>query len=379
MPRVVEVDQPSSFLHISSWFNSDRAGPFDGLRGICLVVVVGTHMGLPGQRHGYLALEVFFVMSGYLITRNLTSGKVGVKDFYFGRAQRLLPALLVFLGVVYLLQDVAPATEHPDDAVWVIAALSLTAWYSAAQVGWTGFLAHTWSLGVEESFYLLWPICLLFLGKCRSTLRYPFCILLALSSYGLGALLWEQTANHSISPVYYFPPARAGGILFGCAMALHIPGQIPERLGYVLRLARIRGVPLTLIAVAVLCDASSFSRQSFFVQLPITAIATLCFVAQCEFPGDRTATEARLLTLLPLRFLGLTSYSLYLWHYPMLAATRDLLNASFRVALPLRCLSFLVPGLVSFWFLERPYLRRLSARRADHRRHRPVLPLIPPD
>ena len=328
------------------------------MRGLALIAVVWTHFGFQGQKHGYLAIETFFTLSGYLITRNLLRDGLRPTTFYLGRARRLLPALWVWLVLTALLSGLAPASEQPDGLFWVLAPLNLVPWGVVATHGWMGFLAHTWSLGVEESFYLAWPLMLMGLRRLSRAWAVRLTLAASVACFALGALLYAPRADGRIPDVYYLPPCRTGGLLLGCALAFWLHGR-EAPFPHWTRVVTVAGLPAVLLALAVVSDgAGSFALRSFVVSLPLADLAT-CSVILATYVAPRERWDRQLLSLRPLRMLGKASYSVYLWHYPVLAMTRTWAEHwHVRYAVPARVLAFLVPGIVSYLLLERPYLNR---------------------
>ena len=331
---------------------------------MALLAVIWTHFGYPPQPIGYLALETFFVLSGYLITRQLAQG-IALRTFYANRVRRLGPALVVMVVVTFALRGLLPAAEQPDAVVWVLAPLSLTAWYSALQLGWTGTLAHTWSLSVEETFYLVWPLALLMLNRLRRPVNLPLVVACAgVADYVLAVVLYTPSSSPTLLPPSgYLPPLRFGGILLGCALALQMRSGVGPWLS---RIASVPALPWLLLAGAVVIDSSTggYGRHSYLVCLPAASVATVLVIVRSRRLDGRAGLTTKLLSWYPLRTLGVMSYSIYLWHYFVTHATRELtVIMQERYYLPLRLLLILAVGAVSFYLLERPYLQRSQSRR----------------
>jgi peptidoglycan/LPS O-acetylase OafA/YrhL len=214
----------------------------DGLRALAVIAVLLYHSGLPWIPGGFLGVEVFFVISGYLITALLLAqwrqlGRVDVKTFWLGRARRLLPALYLVLvvtlayAVVFLPGEVAGLRGD------VLAALGyVTNWYLVIghesyfeAIGRPSLLKHLWSLAVEEQFYLVWPLIFAAVMSTGAIVtRWPRAIFIALAGAVTSALLMALLYRPEVDPsrIYYGTDTRATGLLVGAALALAwIPGQ----------------------------------------------------------------------------------------------------------------------------------------------------------
>ncbi|WP_459182855.1 acyltransferase family protein [Streptomyces sp.] len=347
-----------------------RAPGLDGLRALAVAAVVVYHVHAPWLRGGFLGVDLFFVISGYLITSLLAadhwrSGRIRLGAFWKRRALRLLPLLWLVLAVT-----ACAATLTGGDA-WdglrgaVAAALTYRSnWWQLAQhdmyfarFGAVPVLQHLWSLSVEEQFYLGWPLLLwVVMGLLRRQRAQAACAAaLAVASFTAMALLYEPGAEPS--RVYYGTDTHGGGLLLGAAVALVLPltraGTL-RRPEYVRAIDALGAAGLAGLALAaVLADGNSaFLYRGGLVGVCLAAAALT--VAACA-PGS----VARALGWAPLVWLGRRSYGVYLWHWPVLAC---LTNAAEGVAdsAPGRLVSLVVPvGLaaVSYRVLEEPLLR----------------------
>ena len=285
---------------------------------------------------GFLGVEVFFVVSGYLITSLLLAerretGRVSLKRFWTRRARRLLPALFALLAVVVLY-----ALLFLPDAIGKLKADSLAAlsytsnWWLvishqsyASEAGRPALLKHLWSLAIEEQFYLLWPPLLMLglrsLGRKR---LMNTMITVALASTVLMAVL----ASGSINAAYYSTSTRLSGLLLGSLMAFFFaPYQIRGRPGRGVRaaldLVGLLGLLVLLLSFrrftfpAVSGGDISVFRGGFL----LVDVATLFVIAAVVHPRSDLGP---ILGCRPLRWVGVRSYSLYLWHYPIFCVTR---------------------------------------------------------
>jgi peptidoglycan/LPS O-acetylase OafA/YrhL len=295
----------------------------DGLRGVAILAVVLFHFfGLPG---GFFGVDLFFVLSGYLITTILLEdGRLG--RFYVRRARRLLPALALVLLVLSRQWGWTRVTEG---------GLYLGNAFRAFGVGHLAAtpLDHLWSLAEEEQFYLLWPIVLLLVLPRRRHLAVALGVLfVALVGYRIGLV----ATGAGLQRIYFGPDTHADGLVLGCLAALLRP-QVRAAAGRA-----------GLLAIVVLFSLAEYSLGWLEYGLPLFEIAAVLVVLAA---ADGHLPE---LTFKPLIWLGLISYSLYLWHQP--ARFLFGLHSPWR-ALP----AALVLALLSYWFVEKPF-RRLVLR-----------------
>ncbi|MFO1209696.1 MAG: acyltransferase family protein [Amaricoccus sp.] len=322
----------------------------DGLRAVAVLPVMLFHMGFAAFAGGWLGVDVFFVISGYLITgilaRDLALGRFSIAGFYERRARRILPALAVVLlaCVPFAVAWMSPPELEGFSASFLATALSVSnVWF------WTILdyfgpaadrlpLLHTWSLGVEEQFYILFPPLLALLWRWRHGHLLPAITLLAAASLALAA--W--TALRHPSAAFFLLPFRGWELAAGALLALAPP---PDR-------ARSRALPgLALIAAAI-----ALAPRLPGVAPNVLAVAGTCLVIRFAVPGT---TTARLLSHPAAVGIGLVSYSAYLWHQPVLVFAR----LRFGDALPPAALLALGGlALLLAWptwaFVERPFRRR---------------------
>ena len=314
----------------------------DGLRAVSVLAVLAFHHYFIGGHEqgfapgGFLGVEVFFVVSGYLITSLLLAERretrtVSLRRFWMRRARRLLPALFAMLAIVVLYALLFLPDSINKLKADSLAALSYTSnWWLvishqsyASEAGRPALLKHLWSLAIEEQFYLIWPPLLLLglrkLGR-KSLLRTMLIVAFASS------VLMAVVASGSINSAYYSTYTRLSGLLLGSAMAFFFaPYQIRGRAGRgaraALDLAGLFGLLVLLWAFAhytfptsTAGDLSVFRGGFLLVDL-----ATLFVIASVVHPRSDTGP---ILGCRPLRWIGVRSYGLYLWHYPIFCITR---------------------------------------------------------
>ena len=295
----------------------------EGLRAIAVLLVLAYHARIPGLTGGYIGVDVFYVVSGFLITglivRELQStGRVDLVAFYARRARRLLPAALVVIALTVIASAIVlPPLRVPDVAAdGAAAALYVSNIRFAAQA--TDYLQaelapspllHFWSLGVEEQFYLFWP-ALLFLvaGRGVSVRRIGLVVaLVAVLSFALG-VVWTATD----APLAFFLlPARAWELAVGASLALAISrlARLPARAATT---AVAAGLALIVVGGIVFDTATPFPGTAAL--LPVAG-AALVIAGGLRQPLNPLS---RLVAIPPMRWIGGISYSLYLWHWPLL-------------------------------------------------------------
>jgi peptidoglycan/LPS O-acetylase OafA/YrhL len=313
----------------------------DGLRAIAVIAVVLYHADLAWIPGGYLGVEVFFVISGYLITSLLLAeiqrrnGELDLKGFWIRRARRLLPALLLLIGVVVAYSLLFIPEEVAGLRADIIAALTYTTnWYFVFSeqsyfeaVGRQPLLQHLWSLAVEEQFYLFWP--LLFIAGLRLLGRKFFLCAIVLSATASTVLMVLLYApDQESSRLYFGTDTRAAGLLIGAALAFAwSPGRLP---GHPILRTSAALDTLGLVALVVLAhQLMTLSEYEPFLYrggILLTALTTAVIIAVAVHPA---AHVGRLLGVRPLRWIGLRSYGIYLWHWPIFMVTRPQLDVPF--------------------------------------------------
>jgi peptidoglycan/LPS O-acetylase OafA/YrhL len=307
----------------------------DGLRAIAILSVVLFHAGIPGLAGGYVGVDVFFVISGFLITRLLVSeviqtGTIDILNFYAGRVRRLLPALALVLLVTIAAGAIvlSPIGEQQDLAASALATVTFLSnvFFWRTQTGYFAGpadqlpLLHTWTLAVEEQFYIFWPVAILAatvlarrLGTSLWMLLVPFVLAGGLSSF---LLSWLITPTRE-TMAFYLTPFRAWELGIGGLLSIYwtYQGVNPA--------AHLVGSALGFLGLAAILAASVlFDLNTVF---PGIAAGLPAVGAGSVILGVMLATEspvARLLSATPLVFVGKLSYSWYLWHWPLLATAR---------------------------------------------------------
>jgi len=330
----------------------------DGLRAIAVLAVIGYHFGFPFFQGGYVGVDIFFVLSGYLIGGNmieqLRSGSFSLVNFYERRFRRILPALFVMLAAVSLC--LLPLSM-PADLVnfgWSLGSASLSLSNMTFQSeGYFGGLAetkpllHTWSLAVEDQFYLLFPLLLLALW------RRPRLSLVVFLIGGLSLAVSTVEAIRAPSAAFFTLTSRAWELLLGF-QAFLLRDHLPRRQSGREAVSVLGG--LLLIGGAVLC--------AYRPPFPgVTALPTTLGTAILVATGSAHVPRLnRVLAIRPLVAIGLISYSLYLWHWPIWVLSHieaQLPPAAMEWKFAALGLTFLL-AYASWRFVEQPF--------RDHRR-----------
>ena len=333
----------------------------DGLRAIAILPVMAFHMGVSFVSGGFVGVDIFFVISGFLITRHLQSemiaNKFSLTAFYERRLRRIAPAFLVMLAIIssaaWVLMLPAELHEYGASAITAVASVAnFYFWFTTDYFAAPAFskpLLHTWSLAVEEQYYFLFPLLLYYsnrLGIHRRSMALIGITALSFSVSAYEAFLHPTTA-------FYLPHSRAWELLLGALLALQI---IPAPAS-----ALMRNICATL-GLAVMGLAFLFISDS----TPFPGIAAIppCVGAALVIAGSEKGETwaGRFLQMKPLVFIGIISYSLYLWHWPLIvientfAPLPSFLSATAEKSILLAAIFAM--GIASWLFVEKPFRDR---------------------
>lgn len=338
--------------------------PLDGLRGVAILCVLAVNSGLSFFQGGFMGVDIFFVLSGFLITTLLAEewsdrGMISLKNFYMRRALRLLPGLILLLIACCLyglfFQSPAMRTSTFKEAGWVL--FYCANWMLTVEHA-VGSLDHAWSLSVEEQFYLLWPLglCLLLRSGVKRERILLLLGLLVAASLAWRALLWRHGVHYL--RLYYGSDTRADALLVGSALGLMFYWRfLPAG-----RSARMDSRMLVwlsvfcLLAVGIFLghDAPALYGGGFTVIALASAVLLLEVVV---FPD---ASAARGLSFPALVWMGRISYSLYLWHYPVFEALRPQRFAALGwnpvLVHGVRFAAVFAAASFSYYLVEQPFL-----------------------
>lgn len=342
------------------------SAPLDGIRGIAIVTVCLAHYGVPIIQRGGFGVDVFFTLSGFLITSILLgeyskTGDIGFRNFYVRRVLRLFPALFCLLAVYGTLVTLfgKNLTRHYTDIALVF--FYVANWAGAAGLNRPGELGHTWSLSVEEQFYFIWPVTLYFLIK-----KWRARGLLAASA-GLTVLSMSEMFILSKSVpwwrVHYGFDTRAFTLLFGCVFAIAVHFW-KERITLSKPLEAILPWVVFLGMALFMFRRDPFTSDPHFFQGAVFIIPflTVVMIYTAVMPGF--GVSKAILANPILVYFGKRSYGLYLWHYWIL----NVVNPR-QIGPLLACaLASLVVTELSYRFIELPFLslkHRFAKKKKD--------------
>ncbi len=342
----------------------------EGLRAIAILLVVAAHAGVPWLHGGFVGVDVFFVLSGFLITGLLvqetsTKGRIRFAEFYVRRLRRLLPALMTMLLVICTLAAflLAPAEQSEQSSAAAMAALWLSNIHFAfAHLDYfapgteTNLFLHTWSLGVEEQFYLIWPALLVWLlGRDgpRGVVRLKIGMTVVLLA-SLTACIWLTYKAPQLA--FYMMPLRAWQFSAGALAWLFF--KIPDGPAGISRWIRHRSalraagwLGLVSIALAGVLFSADIPYPGAYALLP-TLGAVGVIVAGCA--ANPATGASQWLSWRPLQWLGKISYSWYLWHWPILLLGHAVTGSNAPMYRALWVLLSLALACASYLIIESP-------------------------
>jgi len=327
----------------------------DGLRAVAVLAVVAYHAGLP-ITGGFVGVDVFFVISGFLITRILrdelqASGRISYSQFYARRIRRIYPALVTVLATTIALSALLGAQGQQRVLASALASLAMVGNFHFQAVTGGYFdaasehmpLLHLWSLGVEEQFYLVWPLLLPLIVRRRT-------VLLVIAALSLGLAEWWLRSNPEAA--FYQMPPRAWELAGGAWLALRpLPKVAPGWMG---------PSGLLLVALGILLPAPAGHFPGLGTLPAVMGAMLLIHAAR-----DAAAPVNQMLTSRPFVYVGLISYSLYLWHWPLLAVHRATnLQTSAAIAASL-CLVAAGLAALTYRYVEEPLRRGYAPLRTQ--------------
>jgi peptidoglycan/LPS O-acetylase OafA/YrhL len=391
----VNVTPPTSAILFTQSTNTHYRPDIDGLRAIAVLVVVGYHAfpaRIPG---GYIGVDIFFVISGYLITdiifRKMVAGTFTIADFYQRRVRRIFPALIVVTAVTFAIgwfylppKDFQSlGTNIAGGAVFIqnIVLLGQVGYFDLAAARKP--LLHLWSLGIEEQYYIAWPLILLAVRRWRLN-AVTLTFILIIASFWLDLAVLKK----NVDLAFYLPFTRAWELLIGSALSLWLitARDVPIALWLTNESQKV-SVKVDRVLQQLVWAPGTASRGNlileFFAIGAVAAIAAVVyrFSAHTPYPGKLTLVPVLAATTLilssgswvnriflsarPMVFIGLISYPLYLWHYPLMAFARILwTDAVPRLVMVAVLVASGILAWLTYKYVERPIRFEKSGRHA---------------
>ncbi len=339
---------------------SEYRPDIDGLRSIAVLSVIFFHFEIGPFSGGFVGVDVFFVISGFLITRLISSeleaGQFTFQNFYIRRVRRILPALFFTLAVTFaagtMLLD--PAKLERLGLATVSATLSVSNFYFWHNVGYFDIsadlkpLLHTWSLSVEEQFYMVWPALLFVFHRFWKS---PWSVMTALAILGLGSLaVGEWQLSDYPDQVFYLAPYRAFEFVIGAACVWLVRRRLKQNVA--LEIIAVCG--LVLIAFSILAYDKATQFPGLAALVPCIGTAALVYAGEARFSGALLRNRISV-------GIGLISYSLYLIHWPLYVFYKNWKFGALSTAdkLALVAVSIVCASLM-YRFIERPFRRTVD-------------------
>ena len=336
----------------------------DGIRAVAILMVMCFHAMVPMFWGGYLGVDVFFVLSGFLITSLLLgetdrTGSIDLGQFYKRRLARLTPPLVAMLITYLLLARLAwPMVSMRTDFRDTLIALFYFSDYANAFWSFPENLRHTWSLSVEEHFYLLWPAVILLLLKLNTPKQRLGVLAAMYVGFSLWRIAWELHGGHSYTQTYYRFDTRLSGLTLGALFAFLFHYRLEDKLDHLA--SRFTLLPFLILP---LCSRAFNleSNAAMIVGIPLVQAATLLLIHASL--RRQQGLCFRLLSNPIATYIGRMSYGLYLWHYPIFRYMwgrfdwYETLFGGGAIALLLATLSY--------YTIER-IVRRARARKQEH-------------
>ncbi|MFY9920730.1 MAG: acyltransferase family protein [Mycobacterium sp.] len=362
----------------------------DGIRALAVALVLADHGGIPGVPGGFIGVDVFFVLSGFLITSLLLdelgrTGGIDLPGFWVRRARRLLPALIVMVLAVVVLRELFPSDAVAavrDDAVaaffWVanwVFVFRDTNYFTQGDT--PSPLQHTWSLAVEEQYYAVWPLVLVavavllaLLTRHRDTrpklrtVRMAVAGIAIAGSAASAVAACMMTSEASLNRVYFGTDTRVQALLIGAAAAALLVrdwsslarygSQIRARWGrWIAQMLPVFGLTMLGVVAHFATGSAPEFRRGLLI---VVAVAAVFIVAPVAL--EQRGLVARVLALPPLVWLGMISYGVYLWHWPVfLALNGERTGLTGMSLFAIRAVATVTLAAMSWWLVEQPIKR----------------------
>ncbi len=334
----------------------------DGLRAIAVVPVVLFHAGVSQVSGGFVGVDIFFVISGYLITSlilgEMAEGRFSLAGFYERRIRRIFPALFAVLAMCIVLAAILflPKELKSFDRSVLATTFFVSNIYFYSGLGYfaappdTLPLLHTWSLAIEEQFYIVFPLLLSLVVAFGR--RVWVGLIAALFLLSLAASIWVTRVNPNAA--FYLAPMRVWELMLGALLAARLLPRIGSPA--VREMLALAGIALIAYAVFGFSPATPFPGSAALI--PCLGAALVIYAGEDE----RTTFAAKALSLWPLVFVGLISYSLYLWHWPLLVFARywTIVPLTAWQSAAIVTTSFIL-AVFSWRYIEQPFRRKRAA------------------
>ncbi len=342
--------------------SSDYVQSLDGLRGFSILLVMVYHTNAPFLEGGSIGVDIFFVLSGYLITNTILkektkTGHLSYRNFYIRRALRLTPAFITMLTLFSLISFFLLSSEQSSSNITesLIALFYLSNWFRALSIDSMNYLGHTWSLSAEEQFYLIWPLALITLLKLKNWIRLSLTILVIFVALFLRFYLLESGSPPE--RIYNGFDTRIDCLLIGCLTSLALSNAPFQAFlirktthKYLTVLAHVSIATILILATSTRWHSEWSIKYGYITTETCATILIIALVTQ---------KSTRFLSIFNnpiLVQIGILSYGLYIWHYPVFRTMfengwrgREVLLYGFPISFTIATLSFN--------YIERPFLK----------------------
>lgn len=335
----------------------------DGLRGISIILVLMGHAGIPFFQGGIIGVDIFFVLSGFLITSLLIkefneSNDVNLKYFYLRRLLRLAPALIVLLLVLLLgcilLLDHTKTISYCIDAV--ITVFYMTNWARAFDIHPPSLLGHTWSLSIEEQFYILWPITIIALLKKVKNRKLLAIIICSAALFSWSLRIYMASKGVMYDRLYNGLDTRADSLLTGCTLSILLSFNLISN--NTMRFFKTYYSYISIVSIAalvlIIISLSGNNLLMYYYGFAITEISVAILILYI-FTNHKSQLNS-ILSLSSLVWIGKLSYGIYLWHYPIFLFL-NYLNLSKLFVIICGTLLTFISASFSFYLIELPFLK----------------------
>ncbi|WP_230314481.1 acyltransferase family protein [Candidatus Contendibacter odensensis] len=364
--RVTLNSRPSSVEDVRMTQRRSKLGyvsELDGLRGAAILGVMGFHADTPFLKGCFIGVDIFFVLSGFLITTLLIqefdeSGSVSLKNFYMRRVLRLGPALIALL-IVFCLASFAVLSEEKASRNYVDVIISLaylSNWARAFSIHPPDFLGHTWSLSIEEQFYIAWPIILLTI--LRVSKKRPHVVIIAATIALLSWIFRVYLSINSAPPerLYNGLDTRADTLMVGCTLGLWLSsGLATEKAKKILQKHLVVIAPISMVFLLAV-STLSYWRDPWMYYFGFVIVELLTTALVLDVLINPQSIIRKVLAMKWLVWVGSISYGLYLWHYPIYRTMSALGFYRLDIITVGSLVTFIV-AVFSYYVMERPLLK----------------------